>query len=899
MPIPQLPSPLIRRAIQAAALLGAITRLSAGSFTTDFASGLPAGSALFGDNGEGNAGVIEEGFLKLTKAVGSQQGAFIIDDLDAGKAVHGFSAAFKLFVGRGSGADGFSFNFGSDIPDGGIGEEGVGTGLSVCFDTYDNGGGEAPAIDIKKGGAVIASVKGVGLLFRKDAWVNVKIQVDADGTLDLSLDNSVIYSNLIGAFVPTPGRFAFGARTGGSFDNHWVDDISIATVTTGPTAPKVSQATPQGLGVPATAVVTATIEDSATKVAAGSVQLRLNGTVVSAQVATSGSATTVTYDPPGLLPSGSTNQVELRFKDTANPPVEQVFAWTFVAEAYRSLDAARAIPAAQIDKTQRGFTVRTVKARMDSVFVTSSAPYEALLAGTAIDGATGKPYENMADLSAFGPDGLFVEEETINYEDMGGTAGNFLDDRRTPGMPGTDGISDRYALEILTYLELPAGLVTLGVNSDDGFRLLSGTPDPRSALSLLLGDFEGGRGASDTLCSFVVEQAGIYPIRLFYYDGTSTGSVEFFSVMPDGSKVLVNDPNTAGAIKAYRARAGTAPALPPFLLSAAPAPGEVNVSIKPKVDLLIRDTTLALDPASVQVSLNGTPVTATVTKTGGDTLVSFRPSASLPGKTPATVKVSYRDTGANAQTVTQEWRFTTAEATATATGMTAVKINFQNSTSEGFPGYLPDNGVAFADRGNGFSYGWNKDNSANARNRNQTDKALAPDERYDTFNHMQKPGGPWIWEIAVPNGTYEVSIVGGESNNFDQTIRIKAEDVLVVNGVPCTTTERFRDGKAKVKVEDGRLSVSASEADGAVNCKIAFLEIFAEEISADLPAKPVAITVTRNGDNLVISWPADAVGFTLESSPSLGGAWTAVGGVTGNSASLPAQAAQQFYRLKK
>jgi len=228
-----------------------------------------------------------------------------------------------------------------------------------------------------------------------------------------------------------------------------------------------------------------------------------------------------------------------------------------------------------------------------------------------------------------------------------------------------------------------------------------------------------------------------------------------------------------------------------------------------------------------------------------------------------------------------------------------VKINFQNSTSEGFPGYLPDNGLAFADRGNGFSYGWNKDNSANARNRNQTDKALAPDERYDTFNHMQKPGGPWIWEIAVPNGTYEVSIVGGESNNFDQTIRIKAEDVLVVNGVPCTTTERFRDGKAKVKVEDGRLSVSASDSDGAVNCKIAFLEIFAEEISAGLPAKPVAITVTRNGDNLVISWPADAVGFTLESSPSLGGAWTAVGGVTGNSASLPAQAAQQFYRLKK
>jgi len=1037
-------------------LMGSAPSLRAGSFSTDFSSGLPAGATLFGDTGEGNAGVVEAGVLKLTKLVGSQQAAMIIDDLDGGKVVHGFTANFKLRIGGGSGADGFSFNFAGDIPDGGIGEEGAGSGFSLCFDTYDNGGGEAPAIDVRKGGNLIASVKGVGLVFRKDAFVNVQVKVDNDGTLDVSVDNTVIHSNLIGAFVPTAGRFAFGARTGGSFDNHWVDDVSITTVTTGPSGPTVVAAAPQGLGVLATSVLSATLQDSTTKVAPGTVQLKFNGAVVTPKIATTGSETTVTFDPPGLLPSGSTNQVELRFKDTANPPVEQVFAWTFVTESYRSLEAARAVPASQVDTSKPGFTVRTVKARLDSVFVTSSAPYEALLAGIAIDGATGKPYENTADLSAAGPDGLFIEEETINYEDLGGTAGNFQDDRRTPGIPGTDGWVDRYALEILTYLDLPAGLVTLGVNSDDGFKLLSGTPDPRSALSTLLGNFEGGRGASDTLCSFVVEQAGLYPIRLFYYDGTGNGSVEFFSVLADGSKVLINDPNTAGSIKAYRARAAGAPGLPPFILTASPGQGEVDVSIKPKIDVLVRDTALALDPGSVQVALNGTPATATVTKTGTDTLVSFRAPASLPGKAPATVRITYKTTGANPQTVSQEWQFTTAEAAAVSAGLSSVKINFQNSTSAGFPGYLPDNGVPFADRGNGYSYGWNKDNSGNARNRDQTDKALAPDERYDTFNHMQKPGGPWVWEIAVPNGTYSVRIVGGEPNNFDQTIRIKAEDVLVVNGAPCTTTERFREGTAlvnvedgrltvtasdadgavnckiafmeirsvlrvnfqnstsagfpgylpdngvpfadrgngysygwnkdnsgnarnrdqtdkalapderydtfnhmqkpggpwvweiavpngtysvrivggepnnfdqtirikaedvlvvngdpcttterfregtkPVKVEDGRLTVTASDADGAVNCKIAFLEMTAEEISTDAPAKPVAITATRSGDSLVISWPADATGFTLESASSLGGAWTAVSGVSGNSATLPVSAAQQFFRLRK
>lgn len=109
----------------------------------------------------------------------------------------------------------------------------------------------------------------------------------------------------------------------------------------------------------------------------------------------------------------------------------------------------------------------------------------------------------------------------------------------------------------------------------------------------------------------------------------------------------------------------------------------------------------------------------------------------------------------------------------------------------------------------------------------------------------------------------------------------------------------MREGTKPVKVEDGRLTVTASDADGAVNCKIAFLEMTAEEISTDAPAKPVAITATRSGDSLVISWPADATGFTLESASSLGGAWTAVSGVSGNSATLPVSAAQQFFRLRK
>jgi hypothetical protein len=89
-----------------------------------------------------------------------------------------------------------------------------------------------------------------------------------------------------------------------------------------------------------------------------------------------------------------------------------------------------------------------------------------------------------------------------------------------------------------------------------------------------------------------------------------------------------------------------------------------------------------------------------------------------------------------------------------------VKINFQQTGGDVPSGYLPDGGEVFADRGNGFSYGWNMDSTGGARNRNN---AAAPDERYDTCNHLEK-GEHRIWEIALPNGIYDVYMVCGDAS---------------------------------------------------------------------------------------------------------------------------------------
>ena len=66
-----------------------------------------------------------------------------------------------------------------------------------------------------------------------------------------------------------------------------------------------------------------------------------------------------------------------------------------------------------------------------------------------------------------------------------------------------------------------------------------------------LGFFDGGRGSSDTIFDIVVPQPGVYPMRLMYFEGGGGDNCEWFTVQPDGSRALINAPNSP--IKAFRA----------------------------------------------------------------------------------------------------------------------------------------------------------------------------------------------------------------------------------------------------------------------------------------------------------------------------------------------------------
>ena len=201
----------------------------ASEFFSDF-SATPAGMTLVG------SAIVNGGYLKLTPAVIAQNSAAAFNDFSLGAPIQRFRATFKASVFGGSSppADGFSFSF---VPATATnllgGEEGLPDGLAVSFDTFDSGGGEAPAVDVRWRGTNIGHVafmasQGPGVTDPVVAARDVVINLDADGTMDVSYGTNILFTNLATPYVPIAGgKWVFGARTGGSRDNHWIDDLRI------------------------------------------------------------------------------------------------------------------------------------------------------------------------------------------------------------------------------------------------------------------------------------------------------------------------------------------------------------------------------------------------------------------------------------------------------------------------------------------------------------------------------------------------------------------------------------------------------------------------------------------------------------------------------------------------
>lgn len=180
-----------------------------------------------------------------------------------------------------------------------------------------------------------------------------------------------------------------------------------------------------------------------------------------------------------------------------------------------------------------------------------------------------------------------------------------------------------------------------------------------------------------------------------------------------------------------------------------------------------------------------------------------------------------------------------------------INVNFANAsftqgvTGYPLPGFLDDYGAIFEDRGNGFVYGWDVDNAANARQRNSVNSL---DRRYDTLNHLQKPlPAGRVWEIELPEGLYAVRVVGGDPDNVDSVFQYLVEGVQTDKkaaglGGP-NYINNFIDTIVQVSVADGRLTLE--NGPEASNNKVAFIDIY---------HVPAIVSAVLNDSKMEITW---------------------------------------------
>ena len=207
-------------------------------------------------------------------------------------------------------------------------------------------------------------------------------------------------------------------------------------------------------------------------------------------------------------------------------------------------------------------------------------------------------------------------------------------------------------------------------------------------------------------------------------------------------------------------------------------------------------------------------------------------------------------------------------------GFTAL-IDFQPAGVHTQSGYKADTGAAFGPRGGGLTYGWNatNNNGVDRNNRRSSNQA------YDTFLHTQKNGN-FTWEIAVPNGTYEVRPIAGDASSADAFYHFLAEGQDIIKGQPNNPYQLWVGGNKPITVTDGRLTISNGPL--AVNNKIVLIEI-----RESPPAAPNTLKVTAVSPRAIdVTWKDNSTneqGFVLERAISGTNNWQVVATLPANS----------------
>ena len=472
--------------------------------------------------------------------------------------------------------------------------------LTFNVTLFSTGSRPNPRFTVEVNGDVVPGATSVAHYIRNNNGHNESTGTFVALLSDLAVDDVVTIStsragNTPQVTSPEGGRVALQAKESYSPANGETTPPKLASIA--------------GLGLDG---FEAKIEDFGLTLDAASIKAIVNGKDASVTTSKEGSITTISYAFDTLPDPYSKHTVSLSFSDSAGTSYSKDLTFS-VNVNYKRLPVSFA--STSVDKSSAGFIANVTQISSQSldnngpnnVHGANTANAEKQLAGLFInpfefdEDDNPLPYLNEADPDAW--EGWSISpvdvDGVINWnQDEGAAVGNFGEDQAIPQIPGWGGSADGIVAEILGYLELSKGLHTLGVNSDDGFKLSFG-PNAKDAMGVIAGEFDGGRGAASSIFNIVAEEDGLYPVRLLWYEAGGGANVEFFSVDKKGKMILINDPDNPNAIKAYR-KGDSAP----YISRIAPGAGEISKTIE--VDFVNAD--LSVDKSTVKMKLNGEDV---------------------------------------------------------------------------------------------------------------------------------------------------------------------------------------------------------------------------------------------------------------------------------------------------
>jgi hypothetical protein len=455
---------------------------------------------------------------------------------------------------------------------------------------------------------------------------------------------TVINTNLAN-FSPYNGRLILAGRTGGNNQNVHADNIRLFTrpVTS------VFLGSINGL----LNGFTFTLNDNSVggSTFSGLVQVLLDTTNnVTAQTTVNYTAPTAqgTYQQAARFTPGSTHTAQICWRDSNNNTNST--AISFVVPPWFAMPTNFALPLSAADTSKPGFRAHVYQTLQNN-------PNQAWWTEQQVIGHKGPSTLGTAVVGSesAGGDSFMVWDGPVDFANVSGGAapqfgffsgGGYDNDFNVFGL-GNQGLyprNSRYdvynnsSIEFFGYVYFPtSGVYNMVMGSDDGFQL-SVSQNSQDRMGQVVWFLNGNRtptpasppGFND-IRPVVVDQAGLYPVRLLWENGGGAAALEWYTTpsittaaIANFNSYLVNDTNNPGnSVFVYRA---VLPGndLGPYVRSADPVRGDVDVPFYAPIKVVLNDGTgsKTVNQGTVAMTVDGSALAASVTRSGNTVTLS-------------------------------------------------------------------------------------------------------------------------------------------------------------------------------------------------------------------------------------------------------------------------------------